>query len=172
MIQPYCFAYTSVITAEIPEGITVLRDHTFYHCYSLESIVLPSTLKEIEGTCFTQTTSLKNILLPYGLAKIGTYAFNNGKLDSINIPSTVTDLSDHSFGGMSSLKRVTFESPISGNAILPSIHNSAFADSGPSNSSGELLEFNVPWTAEQHKEKWSENFAWGAKNYIFNWEVK
>ena len=65
---------------EIPEGITKIEEDTFRN-YDLETVVLPSTLKEI---CDFRGTKLESITLPKTLKKIGNGAFAACSVDLEN----------------------------------------------------------------------------------------
>mgnify|MGYP004656269215 CR=1 FL=1 len=62
-----------------------------------ESFTAPSTVKVIYDCAFYQS-SVKNVVLPEGLEKIGNSAFwSNKALESINFPSTLLDVGDTAF---------------------------------------------------------------------------
>ena len=56
--------------AIIPEGITEIGD-TFYNCSSLESVIIPESVKKIGNEAFEGCTSLKSIIIPESVKKIG-----------------------------------------------------------------------------------------------------
>ncbi len=74
--------------------------------YNLESVTLPSTIKEIGYMAFAWCRSMKSISLPEGLTNIGTQAFDGNGLVSVEIPSTVTSIGVQAFYGMRSLTDV------------------------------------------------------------------
>ncbi len=62
-----------------------------------ESFTAPKTVKVIYDCAFYQS-SVKNVVLPEGLEKIGNSAFwSNKALESINFPSTLLDVGDNAF---------------------------------------------------------------------------
>ncbi len=62
-----------------------------------ESFTVPETVKVIYDCAFYQS-SVKNVILPEGLEKIGNSAFwSNKALESINFPSTLLDVGDNAF---------------------------------------------------------------------------
>ena len=121
---------------DIPEGVTVIPATCFYECLSLESITLPSTIKQIGGNafaicsaltsidipegvtvipteCFWGCSSLESITLPSTIKQIGEKAFSNcSALTSIDIPEGVTIIPRLCFGGCSSLESITLPSTI------------------------------------------------------------
>lgn len=63
-------------------------------------IVTPSSLQTIGNYAFQSCTSMKQIKLNEGLQKIGQSAFaKNSQLNDIELPSTITTLSDRCFEG-------------------------------------------------------------------------
>ena len=121
---------------DIPEGVTIIPDYCFSRCSSLESITLPSTIKQIgkcafdgcsaltsidipEGVtiipdlCFDGCSSMESITLPSTIKQIGTHAFDGcSALTSIDIPEGVTIIPDNCFKGCSSMESITLPSTI------------------------------------------------------------
>lgn len=61
----------------IPEGIKVLKSFCLSYM-ELDSLILPSTLEEIEDFAFFRTTVKKKIVLPKSVSKLGDGALNTG----------------------------------------------------------------------------------------------
>ena len=70
---------------------------TFAYCISLTNIKLPYGLKSIGFECFYGCLSLKSIQLPNTLESISAKAFFRSGLESITIPSSVTNLERGAF---------------------------------------------------------------------------
>lgn len=86
------------MTVELNEGLESIGSQSFEECKSLETIILPSTVKEIGSAAFRGRTSLVNVQLNEGLEKIGTSAFSGCEsLESITFPSTVKDIGWQAF---------------------------------------------------------------------------
>lgn len=83
------------------------RESIFYGCKNLTSVTLSSSQQYIYNSMFESCTSLKQITLPSGCFSIGTKAFKNSGLESVNL-SNVTLLGNNAFEGTSSLASVTF----------------------------------------------------------------
>ena len=84
---------TTLLTVELNEGLERIGSQSFEECKSLETITLPSTVKEIGTAAFDGCISLVNVQLNEGLEKIGTSAFLGCEsLESITFPSTVKDI--------------------------------------------------------------------------------
>ncbi|MBK5129760.1 leucine-rich repeat protein, partial [Streptococcus salivarius] len=63
---------------------------------SLKEVVLPSTLKKIGSEAF-RNTQLTSITLPEGLTEIGSYAFSDSSLKEVVLPSTLTKIGYNAF---------------------------------------------------------------------------
>lgn len=110
------------------QNIEFIETGAFYDCSSLESFNFPN-LKTIDngdsqwGTyrwgVFQNCTSLKSVVLPQGLASIGTMGFMNCiSLESIVIPASIISIGDKQnleqssvFANCTSLKSITINSP-------------------------------------------------------------
>ena len=86
-------------------GLTAVEADAF-HSDSLQSIILPATITEIQARAFSSNSSLKSVILPEGLTTIGVYAFNNTySLEHIDLPESLTTIDAYAFYG-SSLKQI------------------------------------------------------------------
>ena len=126
------------ITKEIvvSEGIEYIGDRCFYNCISLESVQLPSTIKqfsfancqklknvnfnddvkEIESLSFDGCSSLETLVIPDNITENGiSYgAFDGCKsLKNINIPDDITTIQDYTFRGCKSLNQLILPKNIS-----------------------------------------------------------
>ena len=74
-------------------------------CLSLETVILPSSLKEIGNSSF-RGSSVKYVEIPDNLEKIGGGAFGSCyNLEAISQwPTKVTEIPDHCFNGCENLK--------------------------------------------------------------------
>ena len=69
-----------------------LPEKAFTDCPNLESVYLGANVNTIGDRAFSSCLSLKKVTLSNGLTKIGNNAFFNTTLDTIRIPSTVTEM--------------------------------------------------------------------------------
>ncbi len=80
----------------IGEGITSI-DHCFFNLYTLKTLSLPSTLKEIKNGSFIECRNLQSVSIPEGVTVIDN-AFNHcSRLQWVNIPQNIEILCG--FGG-------------------------------------------------------------------------
>lgn len=104
---------TSIV---IPKGVTEIGMYAFYQCSNLTSVTFAegSQLEKIAYGAF-EYVPFTSITLPETLTTIGGYAFYQTKLESIEIPASVTIIGlkegsydDYSAFAYSKLKTVTF----------------------------------------------------------------
>ena len=119
----------------VSEGIEYIFNGCFYHCISLESIQLPSTIKqfsftnceslknvnfngdvkEIESLSFSGCSSLETLVIPDNIADRGiAYGAFSGctSLKSINIPDNITAIQQYTFSNCISLKQLVLSKNI------------------------------------------------------------
>ncbi len=97
----------SVIPAD--GTVEIIGDSAFFACEGLESIIIPSGIKEIKASAFYGCTSLSNIVLGADLIKIGDSAFRNcTMLGSVELPASVNYIGKYAFDGDKELKSVVF----------------------------------------------------------------
>ncbi len=112
---------TSLEAFNIPASanLTTIESHAFGYCKSLKSITFPNALTEIKQEAL-RDTGIEHLVFNQGLQIIGTYAFYNCQLTSIDFPSTLTTLNKGCFQNCKRLK--TLELPES----LTSLGQDAF----------------------------------------------
>ncbi len=82
----------SDLTVKMGENITQISENAFYYCKKLKSITLPSSLKVIESSAFSNT-GLTSISIPASVDSLGTRAFGECfNLTSIRIEDSATPL--------------------------------------------------------------------------------
>ena len=103
----YCTNLKSVIFAERSQ-LTILNKGAFDTCSSLMSINIPEGVTSIGDYAFNSCRSLTSINIPSSVTSIGGLAFAQTNLTSINIPSSVTSIGGQAFTSCSNLISVTF----------------------------------------------------------------
>lgn len=96
----------------IPEGITVMEYANLSGCYSLNQLILPSTLIRIERAGIKEC-SLTHLELPTSLREIGGGGIGCDQLEELTIPAGVVTLGSHPEGYAywllsENLKKLTF----------------------------------------------------------------
>lgn len=84
--------------------VTTIDTRAFSGLKELQEIVFPDTIININHNVCEDCINLDNVVLPYGLEKIGMYAFGNFKQEQIEIPDTVNNIMDNAFSNKTNLK--------------------------------------------------------------------
>lgn len=98
-------------TIVIPEGVEVIGD--FFGFDNLATVILPSTLKCIDGACFVDKKNLTSITLPEGLVAIGWSAFARTGLTSVSLPKSLKCLGLEAFFDCDSLEEINIPEELS-----------------------------------------------------------
>ena len=114
--------YSGLTSILIPDTVTEIEDHAFWHCDRLTSVVVPDTVTRMDDAIFCGCHSMVELTLPKELKTIH-YNMMCGcrALTSITIPESVERIKDQAFDNCSSLKAVTIP------AACASIGGYAFA---------------------------------------------
>ncbi|KAK8887631.1 hypothetical protein M9Y10_038684 [Tritrichomonas musculus] len=116
----------------LPNTIKIIPMEAFKES-ALFSIVIPSSVVEIENSAFMGCRSLNNISMSYPLAKIGHFAFNECEsLTKIILPMSVTEIGRKAFSGCEKLSFVL---------IPPGVTKIPF---GVFENCKSLKNFNIP----------------------------
>jgi hypothetical protein len=97
---------------EIPSyivGKPVIRigEGAFSHKDRVTEIVIPNTVKRIEGAAF-DCTGLTSVTIPEGVVSLGAMAFSwCDKLAAIVLPDSMTEIGMNAFGGCNALTEIT-----------------------------------------------------------------
>lgn len=96
----------------IPNTVTRIEWLAFEECESLTSIVIPSSVTQIDGS-FAACINLKSITLHDGVKKIGRNTFDSCiSLESITLPSNLKEIEAYMFAGCKSLKEITIPATV------------------------------------------------------------
>jgi len=97
-----------VTTLEIPEGIDVVKDYTFYGCTSFTDVTLDEHVISVGNAAFYACSNLENLNIAEGVIGIEAYAFNGcAKLSSLTIPDSVASLGEAAFEDCTDLQSVS-----------------------------------------------------------------
>lgn len=127
-IAPHAFEYANITALQIPDTVTFLGDYafasskvseitlsktltqigfyTFACCQNLQEIKIPASLSRISAAAF-DGSGLKRVTLEDGITEIGPMAFQSTAIESIDIPGSITTVSEYAFSGCASLASVT-----------------------------------------------------------------
>lgn len=91
---------------DFPDGIETLGEHSFANI-SVDTIVLPSSVKSIGYAAFSQCKNLKYVIFPKNLKYIGENAFKGCRnLIGIQLPDSLISIFTGAFRDCSSLKKL------------------------------------------------------------------
>ena len=128
----------SITSVTISSGITRIGCFLFDDCHNLTSVTIPDSVESI-GNCVFYDCGMETITLPSGLTNIPIQAFTKcSQLTSVTIPAGVTEIGMYAFYECESLTSVTFQ------GSAPSIGDKAFFDDN-------IAAYYTPdatWTAE------------------------
>lgn len=78
--------------------IEIIGEKAFFECDTLQSVSLPSTVKEIKNLAFAGCTKLQEVIFSDDLEKIGTEAFAQcSELTEIQLPSSLKQIEGYAF---------------------------------------------------------------------------
>ena len=107
--------YTSAVDVNYPNNIsipdiaikgtnkyivTIISSHSFYNCYLIKSVIVPNTVIELQHSCFSLMSELREIIFQENtqLKKLGfSFIHLDYKLEVINIPATVEVINNGAF---------------------------------------------------------------------------
>ena len=107
-------------TIVFAKELTIIPKAFLRGSWTLESIVIPSSVKMIDDNAFERCRHLKKVKLQEGLLSIGERAFSYSGLESIVIPSSVFVLCKEAFSHCANLMSAKFCKPKS--ACVIGIH--------------------------------------------------
>ncbi|MBR3674744.1 MAG: leucine-rich repeat protein, partial [Bacilli bacterium] len=118
-----CYAFKSI---SLPDTVTTMGDGIFWGCTYLESCKLPfnDELTTIPSSTFYKCPALKSFNISSNFDTIGSYAFQETGLVSIDIPPTITSIKNGAFSSCHSLKSVKLPE----NSGYTKIEDSTFYD--------------------------------------------
>lgn len=95
---------------KIPSSVTRITRLAFYHCNTVEELVIPEGVEVIESEAFLGCSCLKRVMLPESLHEIGVEAFCGcHSLDSVFIPRNVSKIIDNVFLGCNNLSSIVVD---------------------------------------------------------------
>ncbi|GMI01383.1 hypothetical protein TrST_g11528 [Triparma strigata] len=99
-----CWA-DNLVVVDIPEGITIIGDWSFYGCSSLKEIKFPKSLTSICRYSFAYCSSLEQVdLLHTNVQKLGDWAFRDcTSLRAMKIPDSLQKFGYNAFENCSKL---------------------------------------------------------------------
>lgn len=95
---------TSLVSINVPDGVTTIGSRAFYNCSSLAIDYLSNTITSIGGSAFHGCSSLNLLSLPSNLTTIEYSTFGEcTSLALTSLPSGITSISNSAFNGCTAL---------------------------------------------------------------------
>jgi hypothetical protein len=107
----------------IPSGVQAIGDGAFYNAYSLQGVLIPSSVVNIGRDAFNDC-GIGSLLIPNTVTNIGPAAFFNEPVTNIVLPSGLTAISSNLCGSCRALTAITIP------AGVTDLGDDAFAYSG------------------------------------------
>lgn len=118
-----CYNLKNIELPTSGQALPWIGDHMFCSCESITSLVLPEGVSSIGNGAFSGCTNLSDINIPDSVTNIGEFAFNRCReLTSIDIPDSVEYIGKNAFSYCSKLENITLPSNIT------FINDSAFSN--------------------------------------------
>lgn len=96
-IEREAFAYSGLVSINIPESVQHIAERTFLGNSKLKQVQLPNNLSVISKQSFYACKRLDQINMPSNLEVIEDEAFNETAIKSVTIPGTVKSVGDGAF---------------------------------------------------------------------------
>lgn len=88
----------------VPEGVTAIGDHAFYHNTKVESITLPASVEAVGRYAFSGCDSLRQVTFAAGLKKLGDRVFfHSHALETVTLPDGLEEIGEGAFLGCHAL---------------------------------------------------------------------
>lgn len=126
------FSRLGAAKVSLPEGITSIGSYAFYYS-KLESVVIPSSINKISEYCFAGCSNLKTAVIPASVSVIGSNAFRESGLVSVDLPG-VNEIESEAFYNCKQLSNVKFAEGLS------------YFDGDPFRGCTALTEIDLPNT--------------------------
>ena len=112
-------------TIIIPDSVKTIGNEAFYRCENLKSINIPNSVKTIGKSAFNGCSGLTSIIIPNTVTTINESTFESCyKLKSVSLGSNVRTIKDYAFNNNTVLKSIDFPS------TLKTIGRNAFWQTG------------------------------------------
>lgn len=115
---------TSLTSIQLPNKLENFWDNAFYGCTALNNIVMPSTVKAIYNNVFEGCTALTTVKLNEGCTTLGHHVFKNCPLVEVTFPNTLNSIGEYAFEN-TKLNTVDLS-----NTQITSLPNGSFYDCG------------------------------------------
>ncbi len=103
----------NLLSVQIPSSVTYIGDWAFSSCTSLKTIEIPPTIHTIGEDAFYKCTKLKEVSLPTSVDKIGKSVFSScDSLEYIVLSDSIKEIPSYAFYNCKSLKSIILPSKL------------------------------------------------------------
>lgn len=128
VIGDNAFAWSKILSATVPDTVTVIGRSAFCACLSLEKVELGGSVTVIESDAFMDCVALESIKIPDSLVSIGRYAFQCCEaLKRLRIPASLEEIGLGALGYCISIERFDVDK---GNRQYKEIDGSLYTKDG------------------------------------------
>lgn len=149
-ISNNAFYNCAKLNVAIPESITRIGTAAFYHCAGLKSLNL-GNVTYIGDSAFSGTTGVISVTLSDNLTYLGVRAFYGSGVEKVNLPATLSRISDYAFANCQYLNQVTIANKVADDG---SVQGATSIGSYAFSGSKALKEIVIPGSV-----KTIENYA-------------
>ncbi len=94
---------SSLSYVDLPPQLKTIGPDAFSGCSALTQIAIPEGVTSIPSQCFCNCSSLTSVTIPAGVISIGADAFYGVNMWKLDLPSSITSLSNNCFGNIISI---------------------------------------------------------------------
>ena len=107
-IGKYAIAVMYLKKINFPSSLKKFSKGSFYGCHWMEvdPLVIPEGITEIPWLCFGHCQSFRKLVLPQSLKIIDGFAFYNTRMDEMNLPEGLDSIGNSAFWSSPLLRRV------------------------------------------------------------------
>ncbi len=109
VIGENAFAGAALQSVQLPEGLVTVKDNAFFSCRFFTEVVIPSTVTELGEAVFQKCSRLAGITFAEGFSMTALpdfFAAECSALTYVNLPETLTSISNDAFSQCASLEMV------------------------------------------------------------------
>ncbi len=104
----------NIVSVVLPSGLKSIGSSAFSNWQALKEIEIPNGVTNIGRSAFSGCVELTSIKLPDSVESIKDYAFSGcSKLEAVNIPDETTSIGEGAFSGCSKLSEITIPDKVS-----------------------------------------------------------
>lgn len=100
------FHWASIESIALPRGLKRISAGAFEGCKLMKEVKIPASVEVAQGF-----NCCANIIIENGVKRVGSFSYNS-ELKKIELPESVTEISQHAFYRCDALKKITIKAPM------------------------------------------------------------